>query len=212
MSTAKRLAENLVKRITGDKAIKTRFMRENFFEMAITFKLWMLCNHQPEIAGQDEGIWSRIYVIPFDVTIPEADRIPHLSDILIAEEGQGILEWIIEGGLEWKRDGLKPPKSVSDAVAKYRSDQDIIGDFLEQKCVSHLDDNDTGDAYKVKPALLYNAFMDHCRENGDRSKLTQRQFGSDLTRRGYPLEPSNGVHYRRRLAIRDLPATDSVEN
>ena len=205
------LAENLVKRITGDKAIKTRYMRANFFEMAITFKLWMLCNHQPEISGQDEGIWSRIKVIPFGVTIPEGQRIPHLSDILIAEEGPAILAWMVEGALEWKKEGLAPPQRVNEAVARYRSDQDIIGDFLVQKCNSHLDDELTGDRYKVKTALLYNAFMDHCKENGDRSKLTQRQFATDLTRRGYPLEPSNGTYYRLRLVLKDSSGTVSVE-
>ena len=146
-------------------------MRENWFEMPITFKLWMLCNHQPEITGQDEGIWASIDVIPFDVTIPERDRIPDLSEILISEEGPGILAWIIEGAMEWKRIGLAPSKRVEDAVAKYRSDQDIIGDFLEQKCDSYLDDDDLKSRFKVKAALLYNAFTDHCKQSGDRDVL-----------------------------------------
>ena len=36
-------------------------------------KLFVAGNHKPQIRGSDEGIWRRIDLIPFTVTIP-ADR------------------------------------------------------------------------------------------------------------------------------------------
>jgi putative DNA primase/helicase len=94
-----RLAESLIKRLTGNRTIKARFMHQNPFEFAVTIKLWMLANAMPQIQGRDEGIWSRIKLIPFEVFIPREKRIPNVSNILVAEEGPGILGWMVQGAL-----------------------------------------------------------------------------------------------------------------
>jgi putative DNA primase/helicase len=54
-----------------------------------------------------------------------------LSEKLIAE-ASGILNWMVEGCLLWRKEGLLPPESVRRAVADYRSEEDILKDFLAQ--------------------------------------------------------------------------------
>jgi putative DNA primase/helicase len=69
----KRMAEGLVKQITGDDIIKARFMRENFFEFKPTHKIFLAANHMPAIRGQDFAIWRRIKLVPFDAQFKDPE-------------------------------------------------------------------------------------------------------------------------------------------
>ncbi len=197
-----RLAEAQVKRLTGDRTIKARFMNQNWFEFEMTAKLWMLANTRPEIQGRDEGIWSRLRVIPFDVVIPKGKRIRNLSEVLIAEEGPGILAWAVEGAREWHRDSLDDPERVSKAVDSYRKDQDVIGDFLQSCCVER-NDADIRMNYRVEAKALYRSYVEWCAEMGERDPLTAKRFATEVTNRGFELRPSDGKHYRLGLAMKE---------
>ncbi|HLI51013.1 MAG TPA: phage/plasmid primase, P4 family, partial [Thermomicrobiaceae bacterium] len=107
----RRLSEPLVKQLTGGDRVTARFMRAEWFEFSPTFKLWLATNHKPVIRGTDHAIWRRIRLIPFTVTIAEADQDKELPAKLRAEM-PGILRWAIDGCLSWQRDGLGVPEAV----------------------------------------------------------------------------------------------------
>ena len=197
-----RLAESLVKRLTGDKTVKARFMRGNPFEFPLLCKLWMLANCKPEIHGQDEGIWSRIRLIPFEVFIPPENQIKNLSERLIKDEGPAILGWLVRGCLDWQQHGLGEPAKVVEAIRSYRSEQDVVGDFIGQCCESYLDNPSLRESVRVKAADLYMRYVTWCKDNGEKTVLTNRRFGSEMTRRGYPLRGINGVQWRYGLQLR----------
>ena len=101
--------EALVKRITGGDRIKARRLHSHLFEFDPTHKLFLLTNHQPEIKGTDHAIWRRIQMIPFNATFtPDAD--PSLEHDLL-NEASGILNWLIDGCLEWQKGRTKPTRS-----------------------------------------------------------------------------------------------------
>jgi putative DNA primase/helicase len=125
---------SLVKDLTGGETIKARRMYEHEVEYMPTAKLWLYGNHKPVIKDSTLSIWRRVKLIPFGVTIPAKEVNENLKDEL-AEELPGILNWAIEGCLAWQHDNLGTCKLVSDATADYRHDSDILGDFLEDKCV-----------------------------------------------------------------------------
>jgi putative DNA primase/helicase len=202
VDAGQQLAEGLVKRLTGDRTIKARFMNQNWFEFEMAAKIWMLANSKPEILGQDEGIWSRISIIPFDVFIPENKRIKGYSEILVQEEGPGILAWLVEGCREWHRVGLHDPERVAVATKRYRSEQDVVGDFIQSCCIDCKDDAEVRDHYKVEVKALYKCYDDWCREMGERSPLTARRFTLELSNRGFRLWESNGRTYRIGLALK----------
>ena len=133
------LAEALVKRLTGDPTISARYMRRDFFDFEVTFKVWIPANHKPDIKGRDEGIWSRIRLIPFEVFFPPERRIKNLARTLVKEEGEGILAWLVEGYLDWQKQGLNEPKKVLDAVREYRLQQDVVAAFIKDCCLTWLD-------------------------------------------------------------------------
>ena len=86
----------------------------------------MATNHKPKICGADNGIWRRIKMIPFDVTIPSKQRDKNLTEKLIAENA-GVLNWLIQGYAMWKKEGLgEEPKAVREANLEYRMDMDVV--------------------------------------------------------------------------------------
>jgi P4 family phage/plasmid primase-like protien len=180
-----RMAEALVKKLTGGDRIKARRMRQDFFEFDATHKIFLAANHQPAIRGTDEAIWSRILMIPFKVFIEPKDRTPNLSRKLFEEEGSGILKWMIQGCLEWQRGGLKPPEEVRQAVQEYRNEQDSIGVFLATQVEKARDD------FRIKASTLHAAY---CKWSGE-STLSQKAFGQAMVERGYAATRSNGMWY-----------------
>lgn len=188
----RRLAESLVKQATGGDRLAARFLRQEYFEFSPQFKLWLGTNHKPSIHGDDDGIWSRIRLIPFEVKFlaPEdagpENRVkdPDLKDALRAELS-GILAWAVQGGIDWQRDGLREPPKVLEATADYRSEMDALGEFIAERC-------DIGRAYSVKASDLYEAYAAWCGESGIEAR-SQTWFGRALTDRGFPREKTGMV-------------------
>jgi putative DNA primase/helicase len=172
----KRLAETLVKQMTGGDRMKARFMRGDFFEWTPTHKLFLAANHRPVIRGTDYAIWRRIHLVPFEVTIPKEERDPQLPTKLLAE-ASGILAWAVRGCLEWQRGGLGVPKAVEDATAAYRAEQDVLADFLTECCI--LDPQAS-----VTAKGLWDAWKSWCEQSGEREG-TQRGLGLRLAERGF---------------------------
>ncbi|HET9893275.1 MAG TPA: phage/plasmid primase, P4 family [Mycobacterium sp.] len=130
-------AESTIKRLTGDKTIKARRMRENFYEFEATHKFNVLANNRPEVQGTDHGIWRRIRLAPFGVIIAKPDRdLPKK----IATEFDGILAWAVRGCAAWLRAGrLGEVPRMRAAVDEYRADQDQLGEWLAERCVCVCD-------------------------------------------------------------------------
>jgi len=137
------LREDFVKSATGGDIIKARFMRENFFEWKPTHKLQLLTNYKPGVKGQDNGIWRRILLVPYQARFGTAEefaagRATHIKDTRIAEmldgELEGVLAWIVAGAIEWYRDGLQEPDVVRLASDDYQGEQDRVKQYFEECC------------------------------------------------------------------------------
>ncbi len=124
MEEGAKLNETRVKELTGSDTISARFLHQEFFEFVPAFKLWIAGNHKPVIRGTDLGIWRRIRLVPFTVTIPADEIDPYLPNKLRAEL-PGILAWAVQGCLLWQKGGLRPPAKVEQATAAYRSESDL---------------------------------------------------------------------------------------
>lgn len=89
--------EARVKLLTGGDRIKARRMRQDFFSFEPTHKLWLLGNHRPEVGTGGFAFWRRMRLIPFERVVSDDRKIDNLADVLVTEEGPGILNWLIEG-------------------------------------------------------------------------------------------------------------------
>jgi hypothetical protein len=125
----RRWAESRIKALTGGDRVAARFMRQDFFEYVPQFKLLIAGNHKPSLRSVDEAIRRRLHLIPFAITIPPAERDPALAGKLQAK-WPAILAWMIEGCVEWQRQGLMVPPAVSAATSQYIEAEDAFGLWL----------------------------------------------------------------------------------
>jgi putative DNA primase/helicase len=183
VNQGRRLDEAKIKDITGGDSITARFMRGEWFDYKPQFKLWLSTNHKPVIRGTDEGIWDRIRLVPFDVRIPE-DEIDRSLGQKLREEAPGILAWMVDGCLQWQERGLDPPEKVSTATQTYRTEMDLLGEFLADRCVlaAHT---------TAKVGDLYTTYSVWARENGE-EPITKNAFGRQLTERGFTQKRATG--------------------
>lgn len=180
----RRLAESLVKELTGGDPIRARRMREDFWQFMPTHKVVLACNHRPTVRGTDHAIWRRLKLVPFNVVIPPDDRDKQLPAKL-REELPGILAWAVRGCLDWQRYGLGEPKAVIEATADYQNQEDVLLNFLSECCV-------IAPEARVKAADLLDAYKEWC---GDKY-MTARKLTTTLTDRGIKRQHSGGTWYR----------------
>lgn len=172
----KRLAESLVKQLTGGDPITARFLHAEYFTFLPTFKLWLSGNHKPAIRGVDEGMWRRIQMVPFEVRIPEGEVDPDLKDKL-RQEAPGILAWCVAGCLDWQQNRLEPPAAVQEATGGYRREMDTIGDFIEE-CI------ESASGEFLSSGDLYKAYRAWCEEHGEHVR-SQKALSQEMVARGY---------------------------
>jgi len=180
-----RLAESVVKDLTGGDSLTARFLYGQTFEFNPSHKLWMYGNHKPTIKGTDNGIWRRIRLIPFEAIFSKDDRDPDLTNKL-KEELPGILQWTIYGLNEWKKSGLgNTPKAIKEATAEFRQEQDIVAEFLEQ-CTERSDIAET------PQNILFKRFQQWQDDTGNRTSMNTRVFTNKLKAKGYRSEKGTG--------------------
>jgi putative DNA primase/helicase len=180
--SGQRLAEGLVKQMTGGDPLKARFLHREHFTFTPQFHIWLATNHKPVIRGTDEGIWRRIRLIPYSAVIPPEERDKHLR-VTLESEAPGILNWLVRGCLEWQQQGLGEAGAVVAATTGYRLESDTLHDFIDSHCT-------TGDptTHYAPFKDLYGAYEQWKQRNGEEA-MTAQAFGRALTERGYPPAP-----------------------
>jgi P4 family phage/plasmid primase-like protien len=167
-------AETQLKALVAGDKIAARYMRCDFFEFSPRFKLLVSGNHKPQLSSVDEAIRSRLNLLPFEVIIPPCERDTKLPARL-REEWPSILGWMVEGCLDWQREGLNPPDCVKAATDTYMESQDVMGAWLEERCI-------IGPNNRAKGPTLYKDWISWCEEN-NQYKNSQRAFLSALQER-----------------------------
>jgi putative DNA primase/helicase len=176
----RRLAESLMKQLTGDATIRSRRLYENNVEFLRTWKILLAVNHRPAVQGTDHAVWRRIKLIPFTVTIPDEEQDKQLGRKLLAEL-PGILAWAVRGCLEWQRHGLGEPEEVVQATDAYRTEQDTLARFIEDCCFVHPE-------ARIQASRLLQVYHNWI---GNES-MTQMDFTAKMEAKGHASRPGTG--------------------
>jgi putative DNA primase/helicase len=201
-----RLAESVIKEMTGGDRMVARFMRGEFFEFVPAFKPWLATNHKPAVRG-DATLWRRLKLVPFDYTIPkEHQKRRHEVMAMFQAELPGILNWAIEGCLEWQRNGLGEPEEVISATKEYQAEQDTFAMFLDEKCIR------TPKA-EVLSLPMYREYKIWAEEHGETAP-SHKIFAALMSERGFKKKKTEkGVLYSGiGLRSEDRPDTASPAN
>jgi len=85
----------------------------------------------------------------------------------------------VAGCLAWRREGLGAPDAVREATSAYRHEMDLVGRFLEDRCVARP-------TARATAKELYAAFQGWHAEAGEGDRpLSQKAFGQRLAERGF---------------------------
>lgn len=188
-----KLAEAMVKLVTGGEPIQARHLNRDFFKFYPQFKLTMSGNFRPTISGADEGIWRRVRLVPFNVTIPKEERDSLLSDKLRAE-ASGILNRLLDGLRHWCDKGLIEPEEVTQATAAYREDSDPLGRFLTTCLIA-------SPGSREQSRVLFSLYEAWCKSSGEKA-WSARGLSLAMKERGYVSKQSNVMWWIDVKAIR----------
>ena len=95
------------------------------------------------------------------------------------ENVNGIFNWLLDG-YRWLREdvkqgnGLVLPDKVKDAIAEYRQETDIVGQFVSD-CTARHENN------RIAASELYAAYTSWAKDNGYR-QLNNKNFIAELRR------------------------------
>lgn len=191
------LDESIIKQLTGGENISARFLHQEFFSFKPKFKIWWAFNHPPAITDMTNSIWRRIKIIPFNEVLPESEWDKKLAEKLIQNELPGIFNWAVSGLREYYKLGsLQPPKVIAEATQRYKEDQDILHDFIDQYCEIPGKDDPFGKRFEIKASNLYDAYKSWNTYNGDEKPMSSTKFGRLLHDKGFQRDrKTDGKYY-----------------
>ena len=159
-------------------------MYQSEFTYYPTFKLLFSGNNKPILKSVDDAMKRRMYLIPFEYKVPDEKRDGQLGNYLKEVEGPGILQWAIEGCLDWQHNTLNPPERVTINTNEYFEDEDRIGAFFVECC-------DIGIGLREATTRLYNRYREWCEENGEYA-VSRKRFLSNIAQKGYKSKNMGG--------------------
>jgi putative DNA primase/helicase len=133
-----RLDAGVIKELTGNETVTARGLYKDPITFRQTWKLWMVSNYDPKAAGDDTGIWRRVYKIKFSAVPPER-RDPRIKEALTNDPDAraALLAWCVRGCLEWQKNGggragLAAPACVIADTLEYRQSQDLLDEWWKE--------------------------------------------------------------------------------
>ena len=170
-----KLDEEKIKQLTGGEEISARALYQSAITYKPQFTLWLSCNDLPMVTDKSLFASQRIKVIEFNRHFKPEEQDTHLKDELTSTEAMsGIFMWLVRGYIKYKENGLKMADSLTEVVTKYERDNDLVLQFLENRCVRNEDVN-------IKAKDLYNAFKLWAKSEGA-YVLSARKFNSEMER------------------------------
>jgi putative DNA primase/helicase len=180
------LAEALMKLITGGDPITARPLYGRPVTFAPSHTVLMVTNHLPRVSGDDEAIWRRLRVLPFDVSF--RDRPDTSFERRLQGEADIVLAWAVEGWRQYQSRGLAAPDTVRVATGKYRESSDALTQFLADTC-------QISPHVHVGHRELHTAWRAWCLDTGELPG-TERDFSRAVEARGYqPRKTNTGKRY-----------------
>ena len=197
-----RFNEARVKMLTGGDMLSARFMNQNFFDFKPTHTLFLAVNHLPEVKSGGDGFWRRLRKIDFRKTVPPEKRKENLADLMVEQEGAGILKWIVEGAVRITEHGMTEPDSVKLSTQEYRHEEDHLAKFIDEKIL-------IAEGTSVTKTAVFNSYRDWCSDNGEKA-VPQNNFNRELKSR-LGVTESSSVGFKMFVGI-DLLKIDSFNN
>jgi putative DNA primase/helicase len=199
-----RLRADLIKKLTGGERWPVRTLYKSFFEFTPIAKTHMSGNSFPEFDGSDGGMRRRLLVVEWPVTIPESEQ--RDFDVVVGElmrEAPGILNWLIEGALDYLTNGLVVADETRAMTQDYFDEMDPLARFVRD-CVS------VQPGQMVKARDMYLAYKTHCAANA-RHPVYEARFGRVMKKK-FKQDEKARVRTYLDVKLHDVPTLDEQQD
>ena len=166
---------SILKSLTGGDPVSVEFKRKNSTpELACHFNVVVTCNTLPQIRLQgDVDAWRRrMAIIEFRRDKPKRE-IVDLSERILAEEGPGILNWMLEGLQELRQADwrLELDDSQRRRVDDLLGESDSVAVFVQEARVA------ASAEANLTTTACYGAYVQFCQERGWQ-EVSRKKFGN----------------------------------
>ena len=172
----RRWSQAKINMLTGRDKVTARLMYGNPTSYVVQFKLLVYGKNAPHVKNVDGAFRRRLHILPFAHSIPREEQDPQIAEKLRAEYPK-ILQWIIDGCIQWQEAGLPMPEAMTVATDKYLDAEDSFGEWVESKLIRDPQASCTGaDAYK--------SFREWAEGEGD-TPMGRKRFAAQMQQRGF---------------------------
>ena len=181
-----------VKDLTGGDTITGRLpYAKAAISFAPTHKLVIAGNHAPIVTDDSDGLWRRMILMKFTQKF-EGDACDRDLPVKLRTEAAGIFNLWLKGFAEWHKHGLMIPPSLRNATNVYRSEQDLLEQFVGEECVVGATESCSNNDLKRR-------YFSWCEDNNTKP-LSGHRFSRKLTERGYTMHDDKRT--RRGISVR----------
>jgi putative DNA primase/helicase len=175
----KRLATAKLKRMTGQDSVTACRKFQNIYSFIPQWKIWLATNDAPGTRADDDAFWDRAKPIPFEVKFRGTDKeIENYADVLVKEEGSGILNWCIAGMAQYRDNGLAHPEDIAKAADEWREEDDWLQKFMEE----HVEPTDNRQQF-VSKYDLFVKFTHWADETKQGRNIDDKMFSKAMRRK-----------------------------
>lgn len=177
----KRLSASMLKQLASTDPITARRLYENPITFIPTHTLILATNFLPKVGSIDDGTWRRISVVPFKAKFTGKRDIKNYADVLYQSDADAVLQWIVEGAMQYIANGhdIDMPLAVAEATKQYREAENWVENFIRDSC--EIGD---GDEFVESAGRLFAAYEKWCRKTNEWSRR-QNDFSNALEMCGY---------------------------
>ncbi len=171
----------LVKQIAAGNEISVRAFHKDHENFVPHFKILLVTNHIPVIDYTDGGMLRRLVIISFNKQISEDNADKDLEQALL-QEREGILKWLIDGAVDYYRQGLAIPDKIRNVVNTLRVRNDTVYAFKQDE-ISQAEDSNV----ILPSSFIYQQYTKYCCKNGV-EPVSQKAFSQKFMELGIQLK------------------------
>lgn len=159
----------LLNGLCDGSTVSARTLYEESFEFVPRATFVVCSNQEPKIEDPSFATWRRILKINFPNIVPADVRVEKYWEHLIGQEGEGILNWAVQGAVKLCRSGLKVPGSVEDDTRQYQLFSNPIDVWMKERCERRTGFKETAEA-------LFASYEEFAKDR-NAAPLTTTSFG-----------------------------------
>jgi len=176
IESGSRLSAQTVKTLCSTEAMYARDVYSKSIHFVPTHKIVIRGNHKPIVTDDDDGIWRRIHLLPFDRKFAP-DEVDMTLEGTLMSEASDIFGWMVDGAVEYFKRGIQPTGRVKAASISYRKESDILAEWLSDK-------TESGVGFEWSQFEAYHSYRMWCADQGTQP-WAKKSFTRKLIERGF---------------------------